>query len=246
MYSGRFQTTHSHPEHTAPMKLYPLLFVAFAVSALSPVQAQILDSFQIGNRATVNPPAGTNINVWPSSGNESPPNVIDGNSATKYLNFGELNTGFLITYTSPVTANGINLTTANDTEARDPATFSLYGSTTVVANTTPGTIFNLSSFTLIVDSQALSLPVARLTAAPNVGFTNTNAYQTYLVVFPTVKNAAGANSMQIAEAVLTNGGTNIPAAGATVAGGQLIPEPSAVCLLTLAGVGMISSRRRRS
>jgi hypothetical protein len=208
------------------------------LGAVLPLQAQTLDKFQIGTAATTG-----NTNDWPSA--EAPGNAIDLNSATKYLNFGKLNTGYILTYPSAVTANGLALTTANDALERDPASFSLYGSTTVVANGTPGSTFKLSDFTLLVNSQALSLPDTRLTAAGAVTFTNANAYTTYLLVFPTVKNAGAANSMQIAEAVLTNGGTAISTAGTTIGGGQLIPEPASALLLGTASVSVLGLRRRR-
>jgi hypothetical protein len=91
----------------------------------------------------------------------------------------------------------------------------------------------------------LSWPATRLTAAGVESFTNATAYTTYLLVFPTVKTPASANSMQIADAVLTNGGTAISTAGTTIGGGQLIPEPASALLLGTASVSVLGLRRRR-
>jgi hypothetical protein len=221
-----------------------LLAILVAPCLSLTAQAQ-LNRFQVGDRAVANPGAGNFVNVWPSNGNESPPAAIDGLANPKYLNFGKLNTGFMLTYASAVTANGINFFTANDSEARDPASFSLWGSTTVVANSTPGTTFNLSDFTLIVDAQALALPSTRLTAA-SASFANTTAYNTYLLIFPTVKDLGlNPNSMQIGDALLSNAGASIPVAGATIAGGQLIPEPSSTSFIVLAGASLVGLRRRK-
>ena len=218
--------------------------------ASAQLQAQTLDRFQVGRQVGPapegNPPAGTNINVWPQSGGENPINAIDGNLTNKYLNFGEINTGYLFTLsTGTAVANGLSLTTGNDAPERDPATVSIYGSNSVVASATPGTTYDLSLFTPIILNLATGLitnPGRNVTAAP-LTFPNTTAYSTYLVIFPTVINSSTANSMQIAEARLTNAGTPISNTG-TIAGGQLIPEPASTALLG-AAVGMLALRRRR-
>lgn len=227
------------------MSLRTLLLSAVTLGAiLAQSQAQTLDRFQVGTAT------GTaNANSWPAA--ESPDKATDGITSSKYLNFGELNTGYIFTLSSgTVVANGLSLTTANDAPERDPLTVSIYGSNapTAAANTTPGTTYNLSLFTPIVLNLATGLATdpGRTTAAPLLTFTNTTAYSTYLVVFPTVRNAAAANSMQIAEARLTSGGaTGTPISNAgTIAGGQLIPEPSSLALLS-ASVGLLALRRRR-
>jgi hypothetical protein len=181
--------------------------------------------------------------VWPSSGNESPGNAIDGLTTNKYLNFAEFNTGYILTLTGTEIVTGLSLTTANDAPERDPTSFSLWGSNTVTANATPGTLFNLSSFTPITLGSPLSLPTARNTTAPLVIFENATAFSTYLLVFPTVRNSATANSMQIAEARLMTAGGALPSTG-TIAGGQLIPEPGSMALLGVAA-GVLAMRRRR-
>ncbi len=191
---------------------------------------------------------GTNFNVgtvgftggannWP--GGEPPEAAIDG-VGQKYLNFGELNTGFLVTPSVGAAAGGtratsIKLWTANDAPDRDPASYSLFGTNSVIIGGGP---FALSSFSLI-SSGSLALPTTRNTggAAPlddansqTVSFANAQAFRSYLVIFPTVKNEAGANSMQIAEVQLD---------------GTVVPEPGTFGLLGLMTAGVFAFRRSR-
>ena len=49
----------------------------------------------------------------------------------------------------------------------------------------------------MISSGALALPEARLTEGGVVAFANATAYKSYKVIFPTVKDATAANSMQI-------------------------------------------------
>jgi hypothetical protein len=50
----------------------------------------------------------------------------------------------------------------------------------------------------LIASGSLGLPDTRF-AVSDVNFANLTAYSAYLLIFPTVKNAASANSMQISE-----------------------------------------------
>jgi hypothetical protein len=189
---------------------------------------------------TVGTTAGQNN--WPM--NESPDHAIDG-VGQKYLNFGELNTGFLVTPTfnggNGSIVDSIKIWTANDSPARDPASFELYGTNVAI---TGGGPFALSNFTLI-NSGPLALPATRQLgglSAPldtdtagnpaitnqEVTFANNSLYRSYLVLFPTVKDSAAANSMQLGEVQL-NG----------------VPEPSTIALLALTTVGLAALRRRR-
>lgn len=130
-------------------------------------------------------------------GNESPQNAIDG-SLNKYLNFGEVNSGFIVTPAAPSTiVRRFQITTANDAEERDPTSWQLFGTNSpiVSANNSAG---DQEPWTLI-GSGNVTLPSARNTLGPNVTVTNNTAYSSYRMVFTGVKNAAAANSMQIAE-----------------------------------------------
>ncbi len=179
------------------------------------------------------------VNNWPAG--EPPANAIDGLSNTgtassKYLNFARTNTGFIVTPTlgsSIVTS--ITLYTANDSENRDPASYELWGTNSIVGGgTTP-----MATFTLI-SSGGLALPAGRNGAVngtndlddfQTVAFANTTAYSSYLLLFPTVKDIGStANSMQIAEVQFD---------------GVLVPEPTAGLLALFAGLPLVLIRRRR-
>jgi hypothetical protein len=155
--------------------------------------------------------------------------VID-NKGQKYLNFKDLGSGFIVKPSVGSTVvTGLTFYTANDSEERDPASYELYGSNQ--SETGP--------FTLIASGN-LSLPSGRNDSnadvtypntlfSESVSFANTDAYAYYEVVFPTLKNAAAANSMQIGE---------VDFYGVT-------PEPATLALLGLGGLVTLIRRRRR-
>jgi hypothetical protein len=131
--------------------------------------------------------------------NEKPANAIDGLAATKYLNFGERRTGFIVTPGSGSrVVQSFVLTTANDAEASDPASYVLFGTNDPVTSEehSGGERENWT----LVSGGPLSLPSERGAAAPPVSFTSTTAFTSWRLIFPTVKNAATANGMQLAEA----------------------------------------------
>jgi hypothetical protein len=97
---------------------------------------------------------------------------------------------------------GLRFTTANDAIERDPMTFTLEGS-----------MDPAGPWTLIASGNT-GLDTARFATAPDVLFANSTAWRSYRLLFPTVRNAAGANSMQIAEvAFLDAGGNDVTAPG---------------------------------
>jgi hypothetical protein len=115
---------------------------------------------------------------------------------SKYLNFGENNSGVIVTPAAgPKVVTSLQITTANDDVNRDPATYEIYGTNAPVTSVenSRGTG---EAWTLI-SSGALNLPAERLTEAAAIAFANSTAYSSYKIVFPTVKDAALANSMQI-------------------------------------------------
>jgi MYXO-CTERM domain-containing protein len=115
---------------------------------------------------------------------------------SKYLNFGENNSGVIVTPAAgPKVVTSLQITTAGDAVERDPAAYEIYGTNAAItsAENSRGTG---EAWTLI-SSGALTLPAERLTEAAAIAFANTTAYSSYKILFPTVKDATVANSMQI-------------------------------------------------
>ncbi len=222
------------------MKKLTIVSVLLVCCCFTPLHAAIISpgddiwGIQInGNNINVGA-EGSGANNWP--GGEVPSHIIDG-VGQKYLNFGETNTGFVVTPSAGSSiATSITLWTANDAAERDPATYAIWGTNTTIAGGGP---FSLLDFT-VISSGSLALPGSRNAGGSNalllansqtVGFVNTNAYTSYLVFFPTVKNSGSANSMQIAEVQLD---------------GTIVPEPTTVTLLLVAfGFGVLRPVRRR-
>jgi autotransporter-associated beta strand protein len=141
---------------------------------------------------------------------ESPAQAIDGSSGTKYLNRSKHSAGIIVTPATAAAAQSMVLTTANDSAERDPSSYIILGSNQPITSTDRSNGFN-DHWTFIAQG-TLSLPAARLTTAAAINFTNTTSYSSYWIVFPTVKDAAGNNLMQIAEIQLHTGagGTGDP------------------------------------
>jgi len=122
-----------------------------------------------------------------SPGSEGVANAID-NQPTKYLNFDILNTGFVVTPSVGETIiSGISLTSANDAPDRDPTTYTIEGSNDGGA-----------TFEFIVDGQVGAFADRFVTQT--FFFDNTQAYETYRVIFPTVGESTCC--MQISEVEL--------------------------------------------
>lgn len=172
-------------------------------------------------------------NNWP--GAEPPSDLINGligGGGEKYLNFAKLNTGVLVTPAAGLSViNSMTLWVANDAPERDPASYELYGTNAAVAGAGS---FPLTGFSLI-SAGDLALPDTRDTATDATGFdqtiaiTGAGAFTSYLLVFPTVKNAATANSMQISELQFQ---------------ATIVPEPSVALLGAVGALGLINRRRR--
>jgi hypothetical protein len=121
-----------------------------------------------------------------SPGNEGVGNAIDNTSGTKYLNFDKLNAGFTVTLSAGrKVIVGLRLTSANDAPDRDPTSYLLSGSN-------DGLTWTKIASNSIPDFTARFYTVA-------VSFTNTVAYSQYRLLFPTIRDAASAVAMQIAE-----------------------------------------------
>ncbi len=132
---------------------------------------------------------------WP--GNEPPHQAIDDQVVTKYLHFkGDIEpTGLRITPKAGATVvTGLSFTTANDAEPRDPVKYELSGSNVSIDGPyTPITSGDIKDF-------AAAVPWPRRTKNTTpIKFANTTAYLHYQLMFPAIRDAPNANSMQIAE-----------------------------------------------
>ena len=174
-------------------------------------------------------------NNWP--GNEAPSNAIDG-VGQKYLNFSGTNTGFIVNPSiGSSVATSITLWTANDSPQHDPASYELWGTNASIGS---GPSFLLSNFTLI-SSGLLSLPSTRSNGgnAPlsdinsqTIGFTNSTAYASYMIIFPTVKGTNSGGFMQIGEVQLYTSAA--------------VPEPTSLVIFGIgAGIAGLKARRRK-
>jgi hypothetical protein len=180
----------------------------------------ISDDASIADGLGNNPPLG-----------ESAANAID-NTTTKYLNFLDYNSGFIVTPSKGANTGGtivrvLRLYTANDSPSRDPASFILEGAQSATGVFTPIAVSNVT------------LPGERNAAGqalnPNTqnfvdyAFGNTTAYKAYRLTFPTLRNGFDANSMQIGEVELL---------------GTVVPEPAALGLLSIGALSLLARRRR--
>jgi len=143
---------------------------------------------------------------WP--GAEYPALAVDDNVSTKFLHFKgeEQPTGFQIEPMAGATlVTGVAFTTANDAVERDPTTFELYGS-----NESLDGPFELIATGDIADFAGEAAWPRFTRTKTRIDFENETMYKFYQVLFPTVRDAASANSMQIAEVELLSGlGSNI-------------------------------------
>jgi len=165
-----------------------------------------------------------NDSDWPSA--EYPGLATDNDIQTKYLHFkGETqSTGFQVTPSVGATVvTGLTFTTANDAESRDPVSFELYGSNTSIDG--PYTL--IASGAISDFAQATAWPRYTMNNTP-ISFANKTAYTHYQLLFPSVRDAANANSMQIAEVEFLGvqpgsssggdtGGTDAPVDGGSLA-----------------------------
>lgn len=132
-------------------------------------------------------------------GAESPAMALDGLSNTKYLNFGRENSGFIVTSAAAgaTILQSFTLTTANDWAQRDPLGWALWGTNDAIAST-DNSIGTAENWTLIGEG-TVALPDTRFTVGPVVSVANSTAYASYKMVYPTLKDAAATNSMQVAD-----------------------------------------------
>ncbi len=130
---------------------------------------------------------------WP--GGETPNLCIDNNDLTKYLHFKGETEPSGIQVTPAVGASvvtGLTLTSANDAPPRDPGSFELSGSN-------DGVTYEVIAAGDVVDFIGEAEWPRFTLNATEITFENTVAYTHYQLMFPTVRDAGNANSMQIAE-----------------------------------------------
>lgn len=148
--------------------------------------------------------------------------AFDGDVNTKYLNFDKLMTGVIVSPSTLLPLTGFELIAGNDSPERDPTSFSIWG--TNVLNSA-----NFSDYTAIALNQSINgFGPDRFQSSGIVPVSSSSAYNSYLIIFPTVANEFEADSMQVSEIRLHAGA---------------IPEPTS---LTLLGVGMIAASLRRN
>jgi hypothetical protein len=163
--------------------------------------------------------------------NERPLEAIDGSKAagSKHLNFGREGSGLIITPSIGASvARSFQITTANDTEGRDPSLYEIYG--------TNSSIFSLENslgesepWTLIT-SGSLTLPAGRNVDGDLIGFSNETPYLSYKILFPENKGPdTGANSVQFSEVQFFD----------------TVPEPSTAALMLFGVTSLGLSRKRR-
>jgi hypothetical protein len=155
---------------------------------------------------------GDNVLGVPNNGNwpaaEAPWLAIDDKAGTKFLHFSGKTepVGFQVqVLAGPSLVTGLTLTTANDAAERDPVGFELSGSNDGFAG--PWTLIAGGP---IVDFNDPAAAWPRLTKGTTaITFGNKVAYKFYQVLFTPVRNPTAANSMQIAEVELINGGPHV-------------------------------------
>jgi hypothetical protein len=168
---------------------------------------------------------------YPAPG-EAPARAFDGDNGTKYLNFGEENSGVILSRADgqQTIVQSLQLVTGGDAPERDPLTWILQGTNDPLLSA-DNSLGNLENWVL-VDSglSGLATDPGRNLAGSVVSVNNNTAYSAYRLLFPTLRNAAATNSMQVSEIILD---------------GQVIPEPSTFVMVGMAvtAFGLVARRR---
>src|SRR5690606_19193928 len=113
-----------------------LLCALTCCAAMAAPQAWALNIFRPGDPVVAidTTMTGTTGSSTPPSGAEEASNILDSTSTTKYLNFGETQTGFIVTAANSAILKSFTITTANDAVARDPATYEIYGTNAAIVS----------------------------------------------------------------------------------------------------------------
>ena len=200
--------------------------------SFTPVGTQVapkLNIFKVGD-----PIAGVNAVVGAGLAANSPAaeqaaNSIDSAQPSKYLNFQQAFAGIVVTPSVGRTiANELGLISANDSPERDPASYEVWGTNDSNPNDFRPDLnpTNWQNFWTLISSG--SVPTFSLRGQEqDIFFNNSASYSSYMVDFPAVANPTAANSMQVADIQLSGA----------------VPEPSAIALAAIAGLGLILIRR---
>jgi hypothetical protein len=142
--------------------------------------------------------AATGNSSYPTPG-ETPAKVIDGLTSTKYLNFGNTGSGFIVIPSAVSMIQSFQLTTANDSSERDPASFQLFGTNSPIVSADNSN--GLAEPWAMISSGSLPLPPANsfLTPYAPVNVVNSTSYSAYKLLFPTTRTPNGC-CMQVSEA----------------------------------------------
>ena len=134
---------------------------------------------------------------------EAPPKAVDGDTGSKYLNFGMYSTGVIMPLSGgAATARSVRLATANDDDRRDPTSYVLFGTTSAITSTNNSN--GLSENWTLIGNGTLSLPTDRNTWGDPVNIGTPGSYSAYWIVFPSIRDGS-TNSMQISEVQLWDG-----------------------------------------
>jgi hypothetical protein len=157
-FGSRFERQAWAIDNTASYSDYKLIFNTTASSngcCMQVAEVELLT--KLSDLADISSP-GDAVAALPSldsPGGELPPNAIDDNTQTKYLNFiGKNNTpsGLSIS-TGGGVVKGLALTSANDAPERDPATFELWtGDTMIASGTVPAFTDRFQRQVVAIDS----------------------------------------------------------------------------------------------
>ena len=162
-------------------------------------------------------------------GSDNPSNLVDGTSGAKYLNFGKEFSGAILIRADgmPTIVDTLTFTTGNDVPERDPLTWDLYGTNDPLSSL-DNSVGAGENWTL-VDSGLTGLDVdpGREATGAAQAVANSTAFSAYRLIFPTKRQEAGINEIQIGEVLFE---------------GSVVPEPTS---LALALIGLATGLRRR-
>lgn len=130
-------------------------------------------------------------------GGEPPAAILDNDAGTKYLNFGQRNTGVIVTPSVLSAIGSFTIRTANDAPERDPVTWQISGTNDPI--TSPDNSAGDSENWTTIASGSVTLPDERGVLGPVVPVPGASAFSSYRIVFPSLKDNLSANSLQIAD-----------------------------------------------